>query len=181
MKRRGLTLAVAIVAGLLSSAVQAQGSYTPPAGSETASAESPAWVEGTVSMSSPDSLVITTAVGNQMTFILDPATTGRSAPAAGDRVKVSYLTEAPGEIRATSVELTAQKELPAQTASTAAAATRTPAEASASAETTVNDVQTGAASPETLPKTASPQPLAALAGLLALAGAGGLALLRRSL
>ncbi len=152
-------------------------------------------VSGKVISWSSSSLVLQTDKDIRMTFALDAQTTKpASDPKPGDVVTVDYHTLANGTFHAAEVELggsmtstsstTTTSESgygtePTATTTTTTTETETETETTSTAATDLDDPDDMSASSE-LPQTASPFALVGLIGLLALAGAAGLHVARRS-
>lgn len=134
-----------------------------------AMAQSEQTASGTVVSSSATQLVIKTADGRQMTFVVDSDSNAPANLPQGAPVTVRYH-DMNGTFHAANVSATAAAPSTTQT---------TP-----STDTTAPDT-TATAAPDTdtgsrqLPATASPLPLLGLSGLLALGGGLGARLLRR--
>jgi hypothetical protein len=128
-------------------------------------------VTGKVISSTPTQLVLEDEAGARTTFVVD-ASVVPSTVMVGDRISVSYQSQAGGSFRATNVAiatLASNEAMPANDPaypSTAPASPTYPSTTS-SLDTTTTDTS---ADNDALPATASKQPLILLLGLLAVGG-----------
>jgi hypothetical protein len=130
-------------------------------------------VSGKVISSTPTQLVVEDSNGARTTFVVD-ASTVPSTIMVGDRVSVTYQSQAGGSFRATNVSATALADLETSEPALNDSSTLPPASPSydgASTSSTVADSSLdNDLSADTLPATASNLPLVLLLGVLALGG-----------
>jgi hypothetical protein len=169
MKKSFILVLIVIGALMLAGPAIAQSdssvSQPQPAGSSTSS-----FASGKVLSTSASELMIADDTGVQQKFVLDGSTALPATVNTGDRVDVEYMTEADGQLHAVKVE-NRSTEAPA-------GGTQPPASMNTSGAakgTGVADSQAGqgeAVPPSNeMPRTASPLPLVALIGVLAIAAA----------
>jgi hypothetical protein len=132
-------------------------------------------VSGKVVSSSPTQLVIETDSGERMTFMVDTVSDVPMTMTAGDRVNVTYSTNDTGKYRAAIVRSNTAT-MPPSDSDRNSNVDRNYPNPNATPSDDVNRTGSRTAMNEpahdrTLPRTASPLPLIALAGLLSL-GAG---------
>lgn len=136
-------------------------------------------VSGKVISSTPTQLVVEASNGARTTFVVD-ASTVPSTIMVGDRVSVTYQSQAGGSFRATNVTAAALADL--ETSESALNDSSLPPATSPSYDTTTTSTSTSSTSTmadssldndlsaDTLPATASNLPLVLLLGVLALGG-----------
>lgn len=132
-------------------------------------------VSGKVISSTPTQLVVEDTNGARTTFVVD-ASTVPSTIMVGDRVSVTYQSQAGGSFRATNVTAAALADL--ETSESALNDSSLPPATSPSYDTTSTSTSSTMAdssldndlSADTLPATASNLPLVLLLGVLALGG-----------
>lgn len=132
----------------------------------------PQTISGTIVASDGQTLTIATTTGDQMKFTVNANNTNMPTDLrSGSRVDVTYLSRSDGQLQATNVALTTADATGTGTASTTSGGATT---TTTTTTTTSGSMDNESQEARHLPSAASPMPLIAVTGLIALAAAFGL-------